>query len=189
MTLQSLSQTALGIIITFASRIIDNYRYLLEAGSWQTCRDTIALGMESCEDKNGIWYAHLCNSAGVTANDTCHTADARRYLTESLRIRSQIFPPEHIELCHIYHNLGQLINTEAISPEHLKESIAYFEKALGYDMKLPASETRMVLPLRYHGLSAAYIFSDRWEEAEVHIEKSRQLAIEAFGPDAYPVAT
>ena len=161
-------------------------RYLIETGSWVQCLEMIQAGLDACEDKESLWYAHLCASAACVHAERAHTTLARPFFKESIRVRQKLFAPDHQELANIYASFANMILTEQETPTAPQFAIDLYDRAIEIDNSKPAGPDRYeYLFIRYINRGFALACQNKYDEAYVDMEKARDYALKKFGPGSH----
>ena len=79
-------------------------RYLLESGAWSEEIELMKTAFEVCKDKNGLDYAHLCNTHACVQVERGKAYEAISLIDKAIAIRTKILGPTHVETAHSYNN-------------------------------------------------------------------------------------
>lgn len=138
-----------------------------------------------CYDKNGLTWAHLCNTAGCIEYERGHPAQAKPYMEISRAIREKLLPPDHEDIADSYNNFANYLLTESLDWSVLDEAESLYKKSVAIHMTKPADEYTRVLHTRHINLGAVYTWKKQYDLAEKHIEIARNFAIQTFGPECH----
>ena len=151
----------------------------MEKGSWSEFMDLMATAELACKDKEGLVWAHLCNSAGCVEYERGNAARSYPYMNKSREIRQRLLPPHHLEISDVWNNYGNLLMTESESEENLEQALQLYLKTLEIDNNAPEGEK--VLHIRHMNIGAVYAFQGKYDLAVTHYELGRKYAIATFG--------
>ncbi|KAE8443926.1 hypothetical protein EG329_001236 [Mollisiaceae sp. DMI_Dod_QoI] len=175
-----------GDFLDFTQLMTNVAWYLIETGSWVQCLEMINAGLDACEDKESLWYAHLCASAACVHAERAHTALARPFFKESIRVREKLLASDHQELANIYASFANMILTEQESPTAPQVAIDLYDRAIDIDNSKPAGPDRYeYLFIRYINRGFALACQNKYDEAYIDMEKARDYALKKFGPGSH----
>ena len=150
----------------------------MEKGLWGECMDLIATAELVCEDKEGLVWAHLCNTAGIVEYERGNVARSYPYMNKSRAIREKMLPEGHMELSDMLNNYGNLLITESESEASLADALELYQRAVKIDNAAPQGEK--VLHIRHINIGAVYGFQRKYDLAVKHYELARKYAIATF---------
>ena len=155
----------------------------MERGSWSEFMDLFATADLVCEDKDGLTWGHICNTAGCVEYERGNAIRSEPYIKTSLAIRERLLPPNDLELSDGYNNYGNLILTKSQSEESAAGALDYYLKGAAINESVPGGEK--ALHIRYINVGAAYTFQKKFAEASSYFERARIYAIQTFGPGCH----
>ncbi len=151
----------------------------MEKGSWAECMDLIATAELVCEDKEGLIWAHLCNTAGIVEYERGNAERSYPYMNKSREIRERLLPENHMDVSDVLNNYGNLLMTDSESGTSLASALELYQRAANIDNAAPQGER--VLHIRHINIGAVYTFQGQYDLAVTHYELARKYAIATFG--------
>ena len=103
--------------------------------------EVIECGLSACEEKESLWYAHLCATAASIDVERAHTGVAHRYFDDTIRIREKLLAPNDTELADVYSSFANMLLTERLTPNAPHYAIKLYEKAIKIDVQQPVGYT------------------------------------------------
>ncbi|KAM0801935.1 hypothetical protein BDR22DRAFT_146042 [Usnea florida] len=167
-----------GDLQDFAQLLTSCGWYLMEKGLWGECMELIATAELVCEDKEGLVWAHICNTAGIVEYERGNVARSYPYMNKSREIRERLLPEGHMELSDMLNNYGNLLITESESEASLAGALELYQRAEKIDNAAPLGEK--VLHIRHINIGAVYGFQGKYDLAIKHYELARKYAKATF---------
>ena len=163
-----------------------HFRYLNEVGSTNECMELIECGLQACEDKESLWYAHLSATAASIETERAHTECARKYYDDAIRIRERRLPPDDCDLANIYSSFANMILTEYLTAQAPDEAIALYQKAISIDEKIMVGyEYNCALFIRNINLGFALGCLEEYDSAIEKMKLARSHALAALGDGSH----
>jgi tetratricopeptide (TPR) repeat protein len=147
--------------------------------------NVVATAKSVCPNQNTLWYAHLCNSAGLVYNERVNSKEALQQYTICKDIREALLPPDHQELANIYGNLATVMPMYPGTEQALEECKELLLKALKIELGKPTEESVKNIFIRYQNLGLVLALLKQYEDGTRYILLGRETARKAFGMDVH----
>jgi tetratricopeptide (TPR) repeat protein len=155
----------------------------MERGSWSEFEDLFATADLVCDDKEGLTWAHLCNTAGCVEYERGNAPRSRPWMETSLAIRKKLLPANDQELSDAYNNFANLLITESQSADALEKALSLYFQAAHIDENVPEGDK--VLHIRYINIGAVYTWQSKYKLASEYYGRARKCAVSTFGPKCH----
>ena len=152
----------------------------MECGAWSEELELMRTAMELCEDKEGLVYANLANSLGLTECERSHVADAHEYMDESLRIRQKLLPKNHAEIANSLNNYANII-LQDLRPGACEKAIKLYDECIAICMTRPEVARNKFLHIPHTNISRALRIMKKYDESIEHANISRSYAVAHLG--------
>ncbi|KAJ5729079.1 Tetratricopeptide-like helical [Penicillium malachiteum] len=163
--------------------------FLLEAGAWSEEIELMQTAFEVCEDKDGLEYAHLCNTHSCVQVERGKADEASRLLNKAIQIRSKLLGENHVETAHSYCNYGNAVQQAYETPNSIQEALSYYQKAMEIDKLLPPEEVIKFSYARFLNASRAYRLLKQYDVGLNYVDLAAKSVLHMFGPDSHFGAT
>ncbi|ETI19374.1 hypothetical protein G647_09206 [Cladophialophora carrionii CBS 160.54] len=163
--------------------------YLMESGSYSELEDVMEVVDMVCEDKNGLLYVQICNTAGVAELERGRVARALPLLQQVRDRREQLLSPTDKDIADIYTTYGNLLMSTYASKEILNEVEQLFDKAIEIDKTHGVDHCNSIMHIRLGNNGILYNLQGRHEKAIEYINVARDYAVRLFGRDTHFDAT
>lgn len=163
--------------------------YLMESGSWSEFDQMMRVADAVCEDKSGLLFVQISNTAAVVELERCQIDKAWPLIKQVRKTREKLLPPDHKDIADCYTTYGNLLMTEMKSKDSLTEVERLFDRAIEIDRTHGDDHCNGIMHIRYGNNGVLYNLQGRREEAIRYIELGRDHAIQLFGKDTHFDAT
>ena len=160
-------------------------RYLLESGAWSEEIELMKTAWDVCEDKQGLDFAHLCNTHSCIETERGNTEKSLAMLDTAIEIRRRLLGDDHPELAHSYNNYANAILQAYATPQAAEEAIVFYLKAIAIDDKQPEDERLKVAYVRYLNISRAYLILGNYETALQYVDLGEKSVFSFFEPGSF----
>lgn len=157
----------------------------MESGSWSEEVELMSTAMEVCEDKNGLLFAHLCNSYGCMESERAHTDVATPMMLRCLDIRKRLLPENHFELANIYNNYGNTTLQGYKTPDAPQRAYELHQKGMKIFSSLSEADQNEIMYIPYFCLSRSSRALGRYEDALRFGEAARSYVVRKFGVGSF----
>lgn len=164
-------------------------RFLYETGAWSEVIELMDVAFESCEDKESLDYAHLCNTWGCLQVERGRAQEAKKVLEDCLDIRRRVLDEDHVEIANIWNNLGNDVLQIYDSEEAMAEAIKCWQKALDIYYKAPLEQQAELVFASLLNITRAYRLAGNMEQATKYMELTDEAIRTAFPPGGHWEAT
>lgn len=150
-------------------------RYLIETGEWDIFWEVVNVAFETCEEKESLLYAHLCNSAGLVETERVRMDEAIKYVDRCRKLREKLLDENDQELSVSYINTANVLLTMHRSEACYDEAIEYIWKAHAIETSKSEIEQKGLMHLQHLILGAAFTYKGVYDQAIDHIGKAQTI--------------
>ena len=163
-----------------SSGSLTTVRYLLESSAWNEEIELMKTAFESCEDQNGLDYAHLCNTHACVQVERGKADAAKDLLDDALRIRSSILGLQHIETGHSWNNYGNALQQEYLDEAAPAKAADYYINSMNTQFSAePGERLRISYPVLLN-ISRAYRLMHKYDLGLEYIAKAEESVAATF---------
>jgi tetratricopeptide (TPR) repeat protein len=160
-------------------------RYLLESGAWSEEIELMKAAWDICDDKQGLDFAHLCNTHGCIETERGNTDKSLGYLDTAIGIRRRLLGDDHIELAHSYNNYANAILQAYATPHAAEDAIVFYLKAIVITNKQPEEQRLKVEYVWYLNISRAYLVLGQLDVALQYVDLGEKSVFSFFEPGSF----
>ena len=135
---------------------------------------------EVCKDKNGLDYAHLCNTHACVQVERGKAYEAISLIDKAIAIRTKILGPTHVETAHSYNNYANSVQQAYKTPDSINEALAYYLKTIEIDNLQPPDERIKLSYIRHLNISRVYRLLGQYDVGLSHVELAEESVLHMF---------
>lgn len=152
----------------------------MECGAWSEELELMRTALYICKDKEGLVYAALANSIGITEIERGHAHSAHDYIDKSLKIRQRLLPADHPEVANSLNAYANIIFQKR-DPGDWDKALEYFLKCIEINKKCPAEHRDKFLHIPHLNAARLFRLTNQYEKGLEYVELSRQYSVKLLG--------